>query len=437
MLNIRKCNGFSLAEALIALLVVSLITLATVPVITKKKRDVSQGTHGEWVCYMNGSTHITRITKDGKTTTSAGSDCTFVPPGGAKNFSVKVVGGGGGGASGSRPEPKTYYNSTSFKPEKNGDYIVAVIGGGGGGGQIRCGSQARTGGTGGWDIQEITLRSDKTCNVTVGHAGAGNCGHNSSPRSQVDGGTTEFNCNGYIVRATGGEVGDSRDTDASDCDWKGWSQGRGGSPNGQGYIQTGNLYQQNIINNTRLQRYIPSTAYGRGGSVGNESGRGCGAGTKGAVSVTRINTTGGGAGSPGASVIKTYPKLNVIKVRLGAGGAGGTGNSTSGYTGGNTTFGSLITAMGGNPGEPEFSVSNGTQAKGQNASTPSYTVTTSLQRSYGGYTSMNSSRHATAAGGSSFDGINGAGSGGAGGGGSLDEFGYGATGRPGIVVVNW
>lgn len=428
MIEIRKLAGFSLAEALMALLVVSLITVATVPVVTKKKRDVSQGTHGEWVCYMSGSSHVTQITKDGKTSTSTGSDCTFVPPGGAKNFSVKVVGGGGGGAAGSRPEPKTYYNSTSFKPEKNGDYIVAVIGGGGGGGQVRCGTQARTGGTGGWDIQEVALRSDRTCYITIGSASKG--------RSE-NGGDTLFSCNGYDVRATGGHGGDSRDTDASDCDWKGWNDGQGGSPNGQSYIQTDNRYMENIINNTRLQRYIPSTAYGRGGHIGDESGRACGTGSKGAASVTRINTTGGGAGSPGASVIKTYPKLNVIKVRLGAGGAGGTGNGASGGTGGNTTFGSLITAMGGNPGEPEFSVSNGTQAKGQNASTPSYTVTTSLQRSYGGYTSMNSSKNATAAGGSSFNGINGAGSGGAGGGGSLDEYGYGAAGRPGIVVVNW
>lgn len=437
MKKIERRRGFSIAEALMALLVVSLITVATVPVVTKKKRDASQGVHGEWVCYMSGSSHVTQITQDGKTTTSSGSDCTFVPPGKAKNFSVKVVGGGGGGAAGSMPVPKTYYSSTSFKPDKNGDYVVAVIGGGGGGGQIRCGSQARTGGTGGWDIQDVTLRTDRTCTVTIGKAGEGNCGHNSKAWDRITGGTTEFNCNGYIVRATGGEVGDSRDTDASDCDWKGWSAGRGGTPNGQSYIQTGNLYQQNIINNTRLQRYISSTSYGRGGSVGNESGKACGNGTKGAMAVMRINTTGGGAGSPGASVIKTYPKLNVVKVRLGQGGAGGSSNGGAGGNGGNTTFGSMITAMGGNAGEPEFSVSNGSQSKGQNASTPSYTLTTSIQRSYGGYTASNSGINATAAGGSSFNGVNGAGSGGAGGGSAVDEYGKGAPGRPGIVVVNW
>ena len=47
------CKGFSLAEALMALLVVSLITIATIPVITKKKRSLENIPHGQWTCEID------------------------------------------------------------------------------------------------------------------------------------------------------------------------------------------------------------------------------------------------------------------------------------------------------------------------------------------------------------------------------------------------
>lgn len=440
----KRKFGFSIAEALMALLVVSLITMAAVPVITKKKRDTSQGVHGEWMCYLNNAgQHVTRMTANGKTTTSTGSSCTFAPPGRAQNFSVKVVGGGGGGAAGTRPTTKTFYSTTTYRPDKNGDYTVAVIGGGGGGGQIRCGSQARTGGTGGWNIQDVALRTDKTCTIQIGKGGEGNCGHNSKARSRVDGKTTSFICAGYTVQATGGEVGDSRDTDASDCDWKGWSSGKGGQPNGQSYIQTGVLSKYNTLNtNSQLALYIPGyKAYGRGGAVGNESGTSCKAGSGGAVGIIRKNTSGGGAGSPGASVVKTFPKLNVVRVTIGRGGTGGRSNGANGTQGGTTSFGNIVTALGGNAGEADFTTGSATASKGENATTPSITNVNDIQRSFGGLTENNSSVNATAAGGYSYNGIDGAGSGGAGGGATWSNtggsFGQGADGRSGLVVVSW
>lgn len=46
-------DGFSFAEALITLLIVCIITLASVLVITKKKRNLEQISHGEWTCEIN------------------------------------------------------------------------------------------------------------------------------------------------------------------------------------------------------------------------------------------------------------------------------------------------------------------------------------------------------------------------------------------------
>lgn len=44
----KKIYGFSLAEALITLLIVCIIAIATVPVITKKKRDPNKATSVLW-----------------------------------------------------------------------------------------------------------------------------------------------------------------------------------------------------------------------------------------------------------------------------------------------------------------------------------------------------------------------------------------------------
>ena len=64
-----------------------------------------------------------------------------------------------------------------------------------------------------------------------------------------------------------------------------------------------------------------------------------------------------------------------------------------------------------------------------------------IQRSFGGLTENNSSVNATAAGGYSYNGIDGAGSGGAGGGATWSNyggsFGQGADGRSGLVIVSW
>ncbi len=130
----HKNNGFSLAEALMALLIVSLITIATIPVITKKTRMKEE--HGRWMCTIDKNTgdHIQWMTgssveaSDSESWTVAGRNCAFMPPSKAKNFSITAVGGGGGGAgAGSKSEVW----DKSFAVEYYGKYRFLAVGGGG------------------------------------------------------------------------------------------------------------------------------------------------------------------------------------------------------------------------------------------------------------------------------------------------------------------
>ena len=59
-------NGFSLAEALITLLVVCVITIASVPVITKKHRAKFNLPHGVYACYWNGDNLVAKYSINGK-----------------------------------------------------------------------------------------------------------------------------------------------------------------------------------------------------------------------------------------------------------------------------------------------------------------------------------------------------------------------------------
>ena len=98
-------NGFSLAEALITLLVVCVITIASVPVITKKHRAKFNLPHGVYACYWNGDNLVAKYSingkdSDGKVVYDSEEGryaCEFNPPTGAKNFVATIVGGGGSG----------------------------------------------------------------------------------------------------------------------------------------------------------------------------------------------------------------------------------------------------------------------------------------------------------------------------------------------------
>lgn len=133
----KSKHAFSLAEALITLLIVCLITLATVPVLTKKKRQGLTTPRGLWMCTLdeNGK-HVVYSNTSGEWT-NTGSECIFTPPQNARNFEIAAVGGGGGGASGfSESRVMRIYgvvnaNQKDFVAPADGEYEAIVIGGGG------------------------------------------------------------------------------------------------------------------------------------------------------------------------------------------------------------------------------------------------------------------------------------------------------------------
>ena len=105
-MNGKRCKlGFSMAEALVTMLVVALLVAASVPVFTKKHRTIDANTqHGKWACkYINGELHSARaenIDDDLPTDNKEWQkDCVF--PGTGKNVKylyVEVYGAGGGGS---------------------------------------------------------------------------------------------------------------------------------------------------------------------------------------------------------------------------------------------------------------------------------------------------------------------------------------------------
>ena len=140
----RKC-AFSLAEALITLLIVCLITIASIPILTKKKRDMSREEHGMFACYWNENNQlVAKYSRKGAVSNGTTKydnvenrmGCVFNPPSDAKNFVVTIVGGGGGGAAATYERYKEIFGTgdNNFEIKATGNYDALLIGGGGGGG---------------------------------------------------------------------------------------------------------------------------------------------------------------------------------------------------------------------------------------------------------------------------------------------------------------
>ena len=147
--NQKKHKAFSLAEALITLLVICIVVMASVPVITKKRKKMENVNRNSFACYWKGNTIVGKYNLNGKvsdaqTVTETGPDatsrtgCKFDPPNNAKNFVVTVVGGGGGGAAGKgRAESFVISGGTqsgNFTVPVDGLYKILAIGSGGAGG---------------------------------------------------------------------------------------------------------------------------------------------------------------------------------------------------------------------------------------------------------------------------------------------------------------
>ncbi len=116
-----KMGGFSLAEMLVVMLIMSFLVLG-VPAVHFKKTELKtkQSLHGRFECYYNGSTLMSNyINEEGVrevATVGAATGCTFKPPKNAVYLLVHAVGGGGGASNytgGKTVTPKTESNTYS------------------------------------------------------------------------------------------------------------------------------------------------------------------------------------------------------------------------------------------------------------------------------------------------------------------------------------
>ena len=113
-----KLGGFSIAEMLVVMLIMSFIVIG-VPAIHFKKNEVKtkRSLHGRFECYYNGNTLMSYyVNEEGASETPAvgGAGCTFTPPKNAVYLLIHAVGGGGGGsntAGGKTVTPKTENNT--------------------------------------------------------------------------------------------------------------------------------------------------------------------------------------------------------------------------------------------------------------------------------------------------------------------------------------
>ena len=186
--KLEKFLAFTLAEVLITMMVIVLMTLASIPVIkhSKELREASQDKN-TWMAMYDANGDL-QVFVDGVPDASlVGSEVVngqeqeyakFVPPAGVTRFNVTVVGGGGGGAAGmsSTGQSKVFFpdsTDNSFVPANEGIYQIVAIGGGGGGGGGGVGCDGGGGYTGGAVVAQAKLSPNQVYTAVAGPGGAG------------------------------------------------------------------------------------------------------------------------------------------------------------------------------------------------------------------------------------------------------------------------
>lgn len=188
----KRIAGFSLAEALITLLIICVIAIASAPVITKKHRAKMNVPHGAFACYWKDNQLVSKyvingVVSDGKVIydTEEGRDgCEFNPPSNAKNFVATIVGGGGGGSGSATIQTDSQviqnYGTAGdyiYKTPQSGLYTMLVVGGGGGGGGMFGSEPNRLAGIGSNGglvyVPNVFIGKGVSLNVRVGKGGNG------------------------------------------------------------------------------------------------------------------------------------------------------------------------------------------------------------------------------------------------------------------------
>ena len=150
----RVFGGFTLAELLMAVLVISIIMVALAPVITKRVMDNVKvnifKNDGELFLYSTTNPTCTPATDGQKSV-----DCIFTPPQGVNKVSAVIVSGGGGGAGAASPALTYDMTETAASPttatsqtktlnitDTMKEVVITYMTGGGGGGS--AGAYANT-----------------------------------------------------------------------------------------------------------------------------------------------------------------------------------------------------------------------------------------------------------------------------------------------------
>lgn len=356
--DIRKKSGFSLAEALITLLIVCLITLATVPVLTKKKRD-TRNVSGMWMCsrkadgtyvYWSNIENSGDITNPETWQPTNTDSCTFVPSINAKNFVVTIIGGGGGGADGESSRKDYITNEqTSFTPAEDDEYNLLVVGGGGGGagGQEQSGVSGGAGGAGGYYLGKVKLYANRLYSGVIGGGGNSICSQWKEHSKTADtGGTSYFKIGDTnAVTAAGGYGGQNRNCSNMRC----W----GGSAGGGGAVGTSSEFravnEKQVIfagsgagasgghpgTGTTLTKEVSGLGadytYGTGGYGATRNKCGGTSGQSGTVRLWQIIKNGGLGGQAAKPLVLPLPSLrnNKLKAYIGEGGTNGNAGTQS------------------------------------------------------------------------------------------------------------
>ncbi len=466
-----KKSGFTIAEALMALLVISLITIASIPVITKKKRVVGTAVHGKWACTIDpasGQHMVFGSEQNPYGWIVSGNQCYFNPPRDARNFAVSAVGAGGGGAGSSLSSTAIEYTTSStLDVEKYGKYKIVAIGAGGEGGMWNCTAKnnknAGGGGAGGFGYAEFDIGEDTSMiDISIGTINSGGQGHRERDGKSGNStvitkfyGTTQSQ---KLLTANGGGGGSGRSSTCKGDPGTGGSAGSveygssyktkktygsaSGATNCSGNGCGGSINSDDIntvkgkFNN--LLKNI-STGYGKGGGTAkrknNEGLPGGVNGTNGYAAIMIEDKYIGEGGKISPNDIKRrefYPSLKRLSVVIGKGGEGGSAGA-AGSKGGTTYFGDMFSLEGGEGGkiknlETSNSTNNYAGGNGEvgKLSLKGITKTTALGGMASGNTSSANGQVAT---------FYGSGGGGAGLKGSTS--GKGGDGAPGYVLIEW
>lgn len=357
-------KAFSIAEVLVTMMVVSMVVLMVAPVLTRKKVNAdAQYEGGSWTCTLDQNGRA--VASDGSVSDD-GTSCIFRPTGGAREYTVYVIGGGGGGAAGGDGNFKvsSYGQLVTAEVPETADYNYLLVGGGGGGASyysyrntslVGC-----NGGAGAITSGTVRLTKGAQVHLSAGAGGTGGYTSATSDKNIVDiiqgigivettaqsGYKSVFNSSAGSFEAGGGSAGDNQKS--SGC-----------------ASRSINSTSQSLVNQFTDFGLSAAELIGKGG-VGAKCGVSAGVGNSGVAIVKGTMVTGGGGGNAGEVVYKTIKRLpSEVIVKVGLGGAGGITDGQDGYQGQPSAFGAYAVATGGNGGKAAAVTTTETTVKGE------------------------------------------------------------------------